>query len=189
MTEPQRDDPVQPLAGALDLQQPLEHAKELAKVSKLSEKEYSVPLRPLVPARGAAVVVERNSWGPDDLVIEDDDLTDDDAPGPDEVDDVDLTDEEAASMAELLDEDTERADLNPTGDDDVFKRYWIYGKGRPRWNTWRELVAHLVKHVPLGKAKRIAAEWFHERYGFWPGDDRNRVRQGKPPRGKRIGPG
>jgi hypothetical protein len=86
-------------------------------------------------------------------------------------------------------DDVERADLNPTGDDDVFKRYWVYEEGRARWNTWRELVAHLAKHVSPNKAKRIASDWFHERFGFWPGDDRNRVRQGKPPRGDRIGPG
>lgn len=90
---------------------------------------------------------------------------------------------------EIAGEGVERADLNPTGDDDVFKRYWVYEEGRARWNTFTELVAHLVKHVSPNKAKRIAADWFHERFGFWPGDDRNRVRQGKPPRGDRIGPG
>ena len=100
-------------------------------------------------------------------------------------------DKEGISRAEDEPEgdEAERADLNPTGDDDVFKRYWIYEEGRARWNTFTELVAHLVKHVSPSKAKRIAADWFHERYGFWPGDDRNRVRQGKPPRGDRIGPG
>lgn len=70
-----------------------------------------------------------------------------------------------------------------------FKQYWVYGEGRRKWTRWRQLVRHLVKHVGLARAKRIAAQWFHERYGFWPGDDRNRVRHGKPPRGKRIGPG
>jgi hypothetical protein len=89
----------------------------------------------------------------------------------------------------IADTEMQRADLNPTGDDDVFKRYWVYEEGRARWNTWTELVAHLVKHVSPNKAKRIASDWFHERYGFWPGDDRNRVRQGKPPRGDHIGPG
>lgn len=83
----------------------------------------------------------------------------------------------------------ERADLNPGPGDNNFRNYWVFGKGRAKWNTWRELVAHLVKHVPVTKAKRIASQWFHLRFGFWPGDDRNRVRQGKPPRGKRIGPG
>jgi hypothetical protein len=93
----------------------------------------------------------------------------------------------------MLAADVQRADLNPAGDDDVFKRYWVHEEGRARWNTFTELVALLVTHVeppkPLATIKRIAADWFHERFGFWPGDDRNRVRQGKPPRGDRIGPG
>jgi hypothetical protein len=38
-------------------------------------------------------------------------------------------------------------------------------------------------------AKRTAAQWFHERFGFWPGSDKNRVMHGKPPRGKKVGPG
>lgn len=82
------------------------------------------------------------------------------------------------------------ADLHP-GDGDAWrlKKYWILGKGRARWNTWTELYHHLLKYMPPPKAKRTAASWFHLRYGFWPGADLNRVRQGKPPRGKRIGPG
>jgi hypothetical protein len=80
-----------------------------------------------------------------------------------------------------------RADLDPG--DNEFKKYWVYGEGRARWNTFTELRNHLLKHVRPDRANEIAASWFHERYGFWPGDDRNRVRQGKPPRGDRIGPG
>jgi hypothetical protein len=38
-------------------------------------------------------------------------------------------------------------------------------------------------------AKRTAAEWFHIRYGYWPGSDVNKVAHGKPPRGKVVGPG
>lgn len=83
----------------------------------------------------------------------------------------------------------ERADINPKPGDNNLRNYWVYGKGRARWNTFTELRRHLLEHVGPQRADRIAAEWFHLRYGFWPGDDRNRVRQGKPPRGKRIGPG
>ena len=72
---------------------------------------------------------------------------------------------------------------------DRLHHYWVFGEGAPLWNTWTELVAHLTPHVGERKAKIFAAAWFHERYGFWPGDDRNRVKHGKPPRGERIGPG
>lgn len=67
--------------------------------------------------------------------------------------------------------------------------YWVNGEGRAKWNTWTELYHHLAKYMPPEKAKRTAANWFHDRFGFWPGADVNRVRQGKPPRGKRIGKG
>jgi hypothetical protein len=80
------------------------------------------------------------------------------------------------------------ASPNPR-DGAAFKRYWIYGPGRARWNTWTELRDHLLKHIPPEEAKKTAARWFRERFGFWPGDDLNRVRQGKAPRGKRVGRG
>jgi len=72
---------------------------------------------------------------------------------------------------------------------DQLHHYWVAGEGLAKWKTWRELVAHLVRHVGPIKAKTYASAWFHERYGFWPGDDKNRVMNGKPPRGHRIGPG
>lgn len=82
------------------------------------------------------------------------------------------------------------ADVNPKGDDGArLKAYWLVGAGAAKWDTFTELLRHLAKYMPPEKAKRTAAVWFHLRYGFWPGDDRNRVRKGKPPRGKRIGPG
>lgn len=59
-------------------------------------------------------------------------------------------------------------------DDDQLKRYWLVGKGAARWKTWTELYHHLKKHMPNEKAKRIAAAWFHERYGFWPGSHLNK---------------
>lgn len=69
------------------------------------------------------------------------------------------------------------------------KQYWIYGEGRAKWNTFTELRDHLLKYLPPPIATRTASQWFHERFGFWPGADANRVRQGKPPRGKVVGPG
>lgn len=69
------------------------------------------------------------------------------------------------------------------------KKYWLHGEGASQWSTFDELYDHLKKHVPPAKAKRIAAAWFHARYGYWPGSDKNRVAHGKKPRGKRVGPG
>lgn len=82
------------------------------------------------------------------------------------------------------------ADTRPgDGNADALHRYWTVGKGRARWNTWTELYHHLLKYLPTERAKRTAAEWFHEVMGFWPGADINRVRHGKPPRGNKVGPG
>lgn len=78
-------------------------------------------------------------------------------------------------------------DTHPGGD--KLKRYWIYGEGRAKWNTFTELRDHLVKYLNPDLATRTAAQWFHERYGFYPGADLNRVKNGKPPRGNRVGPG
>ncbi len=69
------------------------------------------------------------------------------------------------------------------------KEYWLRGEGLARWTRWTQLYNHLRKHLGDERAKRTAAEWFHERYGYWPGADKNRVVNGKPPRGNRIGPG
>ena len=78
-------------------------------------------------------------------------------------------------------------DITPSHDQ--LHHYWTVGKGRPLWNTWRELVAHLVKHVGLLKAKVFASRWFIETHGYAAGSDKNRVAHGKPPRGHRVGPG
>lgn len=74
-------------------------------------------------------------------------------------------------------------------DDLALKRYWMTGEGSARWATWTQLYDHLKKHMADEKARQIAASWFHERYGNWPGSDENRVAHGKPPRGDRVGPG
>lgn len=49
------------------------------------------------------------------------------------------------------------------------KKYWLHGEGAGKWSTWTELYHHLLKYLPAERAKRTAAEWFHERYGIWPG--------------------
>ena len=79
--------------------------------------------------------------------------------------------------------DETRADHNN------LKEFWLHGKGAGEWATWTELYGHLKKHMVDELAKRTAAEWYHERYGIWPGSDKNRVLHGKPPRGQVVGPG
>jgi hypothetical protein len=69
------------------------------------------------------------------------------------------------------------------------KHYWLFGEGAAKWSTWTELRDHLLKYLNPSMADRTAAQWFHDRYGFWPGADVNRVKHGKPPRGHRVGPG
>jgi hypothetical protein len=66
-------------------------------------------------------------------------------------------------------------DTHPGGEQ--LKKYWLHGEGAAKWATWTELYQHLVKYLTPEMAKRTAAEWFHERYGYWPGDQRNQ--QGK----------
>lgn len=82
-------------------------------------------------------------------------------------------------------------------DNNNLKEYWTKNpKGLAKWATkphpWTTLKNQLLKAAPeLGeeRAKRIATEWHHEVFGDYPGSDTARVRQGKPPRGKTIGPG
>jgi hypothetical protein len=93
-------------------------------------------------------------------------LTDDDAPiGP-------FTDEEL------------RADLHPGDAGNNLKRYWLSKEGLAKWATkphpWTALYRHILKHVKNPeKAKRIASQWFHDHFGYWPGH-----RKGKNPVGK-----
>lgn len=80
-------------------------------------------------------------------------------------------------------------------DRDRLKRYWLHDpRGLRKWwlrpsGRFTALRRHLTKYLGRERATRVAAEWFHEKAGYWPGDDRNRVHAGRPPRGKRIGPG
>lgn len=78
-------------------------------------------------------------------------------------------------------------DTHPGGEQ--LKHYWLHGEGAAKWSTWTELYHHLLEYLSPGMAKRTAAEWYHLRFGIWPGSDKNRVMHGKPPRGDVVGPG
>lgn len=67
-------------------------------------------------------------------------------------------------------------DTHPGGEQ--LKHYWLHGEGAAKWSTWTELYHHLVKYLSPEMAKRTAAEWFHERYGIWPGDQKNLDKHG-----------
>jgi phage portal protein BeeE len=94
-----------------------------------------------------------------------------------------------ARDAQRADEDLRVAGVDTHPGGEQLKHYWLYGEGAAKWSTWTELYHHLVKYLSPDMAKRTAAEWFHERYGIWPGSDANKVAHGKPPRGHKIGPG
>jgi 2'-5' RNA ligase len=59
-------------------------------------------------------------------------------------------------------------------DQNSLKKYWLVGDGATKWKTWTELYNHIRKFVAPDKAKRMAAQWFHERYGMWPGSKANK---------------
>jgi hypothetical protein len=64
------------------------------------------------------------------------------------------------------------------------KQYWLHGAGLKKWATkphpWTALYHHILKHVGNPeRAKRIASQWFHDHFGYWPGH-----RKGKNPVGK-----
>lgn len=83
-------------------------------------------------------------------------------------------------------------DTHP-GDAARLHEYWTKGAGLAKWagapDPWTELYHHLLKFLPPEEAKRTAANWFHDVFGFYPGSDLNRVTHGHPPRGHRVGPG
>ena len=77
-----------------------------------------------------------------------------------------------------------RADLHPGDAGNNLKKYWLSKEGLAKWATkphpWTALYHHILKHVGNPeKAKRIASQWFHDHFGYWPGD-----RKGKNPVGK-----
>lgn len=71
-------------------------------------------------------------------------------------------------------DDDELSDaLDPDDEEEIarrynFRDYWLFGEGLTRWTTWPELTEKLKKFLPPAPAKRIAREWFHERYGVMP---------------------
>lgn len=76
------------------------------------------------------------------------------------------------------------------GSPGFFKWYWVYGPGRKKWSKWRELYAHILKHVGNpNMAARITESWYFLATGMHGGSDINRVAHGGRPRGKVIGPG
>lgn len=78
-------------------------------------------------------------------------------------------------------------------DEDFLHRYWTQGEGKAKWagspKPWTTLVGHLTPKVGLAKAKVYASRWFIEIFGYAAGSDKNRVAHGRPPRGKKVGPG
>lgn len=92
------------------------------------------------------------------------------------------------------DEVSRAAGHDVTPGHDQLHHYWTADpKGRARWvdspTPWTTLEHLLEEHVEPEMAKRLAASFFHDVFHYWPGDDKNRVAHGKPPRGKKIGPG
>lgn len=71
--------------------------------------------------------------------------------------------------------------------------WWTRGPGLTLWadapDPWTQLRAHLLKYLSPDIATKTASVWFHDVFGFYSGSDLNRVTHGKPPRGRRIGPG
>ncbi|MET8278267.1 phage protease [Micromonospora sp. NPDC005174] len=64
-------------------------------------------------------------------------------------------------------------------DDNQLKHYWTKtAEGLAKWrdkpHPWTALYHHLSKHVGDERAKRIASEWFHDVFGFWPGSKQHR---------------
>lgn len=51
-----------------------------------------------------------------------------------------------------------------------FRDYWLHGKGLTRWTTAAELTEHLTKFLSPPAAKRIARQWFKDRYGTDPNE-------------------
>jgi hypothetical protein len=108
--------------------------------------------------------------------------------------------DEAGEFADLLEEFAQKAAMpdmprshraaghDVTPGHDELHHYWTKGEGLAKWAThahpWTALYHHLVKHVNPEMAKRMAAKWFHEVMGFWPGE--KHVGAVKVPRGGRA---
>jgi hypothetical protein len=89
----------------------------------------------------------------------------------------------ALAMADVPTDDILDAELRAL-DGNQLKHYWTKGKGLARWRAhphpWTKLRNLLLKHVGPGRAERMASDWFHEVFGYWPGH-----RKGSNP----VGPG
>lgn len=84
--------------------------------------------------------------------------------------------EDLTGEAEMLAaSEAARADIERR-DDDQLKHYWTRGEGLAKWaaspHPWTALYRELKDHMPDEMAKRVAAEWFHEVKGYWPGRQR-----------------
>lgn len=64
------------------------------------------------------------------------------------------------------------ANLKP-GSRGYLKWYWTKGPGVAKWATgahpFTELRNHLIKYLPATYVNNVAAQWFHDTLGFWPG--------------------
>jgi hypothetical protein len=65
-------------------------------------------------------------------------------------------------------------DTSPgTGASSALNRYWLTGEGLAKWATsptpYRTLLALLLKYMSSDKAHGLAAEYYHEHFGKWPG--------------------
>lgn len=68
-------------------------------------------------------------------------------------------------------------DVQP-GDGNL-KRYWTATpEGLAKWaadpHPWTALYNHLIKFMTPDMAKRVAAQWFHDVKGYWPGDQKGK---------------
>jgi hypothetical protein len=89
---------------------------------------------------------------------------------PDEQDDSDYSDDGWADDSDLV---AAAAGAN-AGNANNLKTYWTKNpKGLAQWlhtpHPWTALYNQIRKHVDPDKAKRIAAQWYHDVLGTWPG--------------------
>jgi len=102
--------------------------------------------------------------------------------------------DEIRSMATEDDAVRAAAGHDVTPGRDELHHYWTQDpEGLAKWadapHPYEALLEHLEHHMGPGMAHRVAADWFHDVFHFWPGSDLNRVTHGHPPRGDRVGPG
>lgn len=79
-------------------------------------------------------------------------------------------------------------------DGSQLRNYWTRTpEGLAKWvkspHPFTALVRHLQKHMTREQAEGLANRYYHRVFGYYPGSDRARVAHGKPPKGKKVGPG